>query len=120
MAMTLLASGSLVMKNGFMKAELLHIDECPNWEEAAARFREALNATGHSDVGIVLRLLRTSDEAASVPFAGSPTLTLDDEDLVLSDGRTTDLACRIYFTPTGLAGLPTTAQLVDGIRARGC
>lgn len=102
-----------------MRFELLHIDECPNWEEAAARLREALNATGHSDADIVLRPVHTSEEAAGVPFAGSPTLTLDDEDLVPSDGRTTDLACRIYLTPNGLAGSPTTAQLVEAIQARG-
>ncbi|MET0714332.1 MAG: thioredoxin family protein [Mycetocola sp.] len=102
-----------------MKVELLHIDECPNWEAAAARLGEALNATGHSDANIVLRLLHTSEEAAEVPFAGSPTLTLDDEDLVPSEGRTTDLACRVYLTPNGLAGSPTTAQLVKAIQARG-
>jgi hypothetical protein len=102
-----------------MRVELLHIDECPNWEEAATRLREALNATGHPDANIVLRLLKTSEEAARVPFAGSPTLTLDDEDLVPSEGRTTDLACRIYLTPNGLAGLPTTEQLVEAIQARG-
>ena len=102
-----------------MKVELLHIEDCPNSEVAAARFREALNATGHSDANIVLRLLRTSAEAAGVPFAGSPTLTLDDEDLVPSEGRTSNLACRIYLTPDGLDGLPTTAQLVEAIRARG-
>ena len=102
-----------------MKVELLHIEACRNWEEASTHLREALDETGHTDTAIVHRLLRTPEEAAGVPFAGSPTLTLDDEDLVPSDGQTTNLACRIYFGPTGLAGSPTTAQLVEAIRARG-
>ena len=79
------------------------------------RLEEALAVTGHSDTDVTYRLLRTPEEAAEVPFAGSPTITLDGEDLFATDGRTTDLACRIYFTPAGIAGLPTTEQLVEAI-----
>jgi hypothetical protein len=32
---------------------------------------------------------------------------------------TTDLACHIYDTPAGLAGLPTAEQLVNAIKERG-
>lgn len=99
-----------------MEFEVLHIDQCPNWEEAGGRLRTALNMTGHGDTVISFRLLRTPEDAAHVPFAGSPTITLDGEDLFPSDGRTTDLACRIYSTPAGLAGLPTVEQLTRAIK----
>ncbi|MFP3466880.1 hypothetical protein [Leifsonia sp. SIMBA_070] len=60
-------------------------------------------------------MLSTPEQAALVPFAGSPTITVDGEDLFPSDGGTSDLACRIYYTPDGLAGLPTVDQLIEAI-----
>jgi hypothetical protein len=99
-----------------MKIEILHIDECPHWAEAGARVREALDAIGRADVPIEYRLLRTSDDAAAVQFAGSPTILVDGADAFPSGARTTDLACRIYSTPAGLAGVPTTEQLVETFR----
>jgi hypothetical protein len=97
--------------------EVLHIDNCPNWGEAATRLRAALDATGHSDEAITFRLLQTSEDAVGTAFAGSPTITLDGIDVIPSQGATGDLACRVYMTPSGLAGLPTVDQLVEGIRA---
>ncbi|MBX0301422.1 thioredoxin family protein [Cryobacterium sp. 1639] len=102
-----------------MKIEVLYIDDCPNWVEVGRRLEDALAMGGYSRTPISYRLLRTPDEAAEVSFAGSPTITLDGEDLFATDGRTTDLACRIYFTPSGLAGLPTTEQLTKAIASRG-
>ncbi len=95
--------------------EILHIDECPNWVEAGQRVRDVLDESGREDVEITYKLLRTSDDAASVPFAGSPTIVVDGTDLFPSDGRTSDLACRVYPTPTGLAGLPTIDQIRDAL-----
>lgn len=102
-----------------MNIEVLHIEECPSWVEAGNRLREALNDSGLGETAIIYRLISTPEDAAQVPFAGSPTITIDGQDLFPSGGRTTDLACRVYPTPTGLAGLPTTEQLVDAIAAYG-
>lgn len=98
-----------------MKIEVLHIVECPNWEQAVDRVREALTRLGDASTPVTSRLLRSPEEAAVVPFAGSPTITLDGEDLFPTEGRTSDLACRIYLTPDGLAGMPTIDQLVEEI-----
>jgi hypothetical protein len=98
-----------------MKIEVLHIEECPSWVETGKRLETALAATGHATTTITFRLIRTPEDASRVPFAGSPTITLDGRDVFPSDGRTTDLACRIYSTPAGLAGLPTTEQLQEAI-----
>ena len=100
-----------------MDLEILHIDDCPNWEEAGSRLRAALDSTGHDGESIGFRLIRTSEDASGTAFAGSPTITLDGVDLIPSQGATGDLACRIYPTPSGLAGLPTVEQLIEGIRA---
>ncbi len=99
-----------------MKLEVLHIGDCPNWVEAGSRLREALATAGHTDVPINYRLLRTARDVEGTAFAGSPTITLDGVDLFPSTGVTSDLACRIYRTPVGLAGLPTTEQLVERIQ----
>ena len=101
-----------------MRVEILHIEDCASWEEASLRVRTALAVTGHEDATIITTTLRTQEDAARVAFAGSPTITVDGDDLFPTDGRTTDLACRIYFTPSGLAGLPTVGQMTEAIRHR--
>ena len=99
-----------------MRVEILHIDVCPNWVEAGSRVAAALAELGRGDVEVSYRLLTDSVQAAAVPFAGSPTILLDGVDAFPTDGRTSDLACRIYRTDTGFAGMPSVAQLVEAIR----
>ncbi len=94
---------------------MLHIDDCQNWVEAGDRVKAALGRIGDVSTPVEFRLLRTAEEAARVTFAGSPTITLDGEDLFPSGGQSTDLACRIYYTPEGLARLPTVEQIVEAI-----
>jgi len=98
-----------------MDVEVLHIDDCPNWKDAGRRLRAALDSTGHQDQPISFRLIRSSEDTLGTAFAGSPTITLNGVDLIPSNGATNDLACRIYATPAGLAGLPTVDQLIEGI-----
>ena len=104
---------------GGVNIEVLHIDDCPSWVEAGNRLREALDTTGFGDTEIHYRVLRTFNDAAQVPFAGSPTILLDGEDLFPGGARSSDLACRVYPTPTGLAGMPSTAQLIDALTSHG-
>lgn len=94
-----------------MKIEILHIGECPNQEEAGRRVQIALEAAGLLDATIEYRLLSSPEEAARVPFAGSPTILINGIDAFPGGDRTTDLACRVYHTDQGLAGLPSTEQL---------
>ena len=64
-----------------MIIEVLHIEDCPSWIETGSRLREALDATGFGETTITYRLLGTSADAAQVPFAGSPTITVDGQDV---------------------------------------
>jgi hypothetical protein len=98
-----------------LRAEILHIDDCPSWEEASRRLRAALDSTGHQDTVIAHTLVASPAEAAQVPFAGSPTILIDGTDLFPSAGRTNELACRVYLTPEGLAGRPTKEQLQQAL-----
>lgn len=102
-----------------MRAEILHIEECPSWEAAGRSLRAALDSTGHRDVPIAFTVIASASEAARVPFAGSPTIVIDGQDLFPSDGRTRDLACRVYMTPKGLAGRPTQEQVEAALTAHG-
>ncbi|WP_084620701.1 hypothetical protein [Agromyces italicus] len=102
-----------------MRAEVLHIEECPSWEDAGRGLRSALDATGHRDVAITFTLIASAADATRLPFAGSPTILIDGQDLFPSDGRTTDLACRVYLTPKGLAGRPTQEQVEIALIAHG-
>ncbi|CAN5190398.1 hypothetical protein BH11ACT3_BH11ACT3_19960 [soil metagenome] len=101
-----------------MRFELQHIDDCPNWEVANERLREALVATAHGADPIDVRTVRDPAEAERMGFAGSPTILADGIDLFSGGEDEGALACRVYKTPTGLAGSPTVHQLVDAIEQR--
>ncbi|MHA6669981.1 hypothetical protein ACX3O0_14060 [Homoserinimonas sp. A447] len=96
---------------------MLHIDDCPNWQETGARLTAALKSLGRDDVEVSYQRIDDSDAADRTGFAGSPTIMVNGADLFPSDGRTSDLACRIYFTPQGLAGAPTQVQILDSLAA---
>ena len=100
-----------------MDIQVLHIDDCPNWREAGTRLAAALKALGRYDVEVSYQLIEDTDTASRTGFAGSPTIVVNGADLFPSDGRTSDLACRVYVTPQGLAGLPTQAQVLDSLVA---
>jgi hypothetical protein len=94
-----------------MRVEVLHIEDCPNWEEAGRRARTVLDTLGRRDTAVEYRLLETREDAAAVWFAGSPTILIDGADAFPSDGRTAELACRLYHTGAGISRLPTHEQL---------
>ena len=105
--------------NGFMKLELLHIDQCPNSASAHKLLEEALTALDHADTEIHMRLLKSASDIEGTGFAGSPTITVNGTDIFPDGAPSTDLACRIYMTPNGFAGLPTMDQLTSALRDHG-
>ncbi|TFD54289.1 thioredoxin family protein [Cryobacterium sp. Hh11] len=99
--------------------ELLHVADCPNSEKALVRLRLAVENTMPSSTPIKSTLIDSAATAARLPFAGSPTILVDGVDLFPTDGRTSDLACRIYPTPHGLAGSPTQQQIEAALAPHG-
>lgn len=98
-----------------MKFEVLSIEGCPNGAGAASHLRAALAAEGRT-ASVEQRLIRTATEAAVSAFAGSPTITINGVDLFHEGNSVEELACRVYATPTGLAGTPTIDQIRTAIR----
>jgi hypothetical protein len=82
-----------------MRVDLLHVDECPNWEETLRLLRSALDSTGHPEVLIGVQLIDSEESADRWSFAGSPTILLDGIDPFFSDTGAGSIACRLYLTP---------------------
>ncbi len=102
-----------------MRIELLHIDDCPNTARALEQVEAALAALGRDDVPVHVRLIETAADTAGTGFAGSPTITADGADIFPDGAPSSDLACRIYPTPGGHAGAPTSDQVIEALKNRG-
>lgn len=102
-----------------MKLELLHIDDCPNTAKALEQVEPALAAMGRPDIPVNLRLISNPSDTAGTGFAGSPTITADGADIFPAGAPASDLACRVYRTPGGLAGVPTVPQVMEALTRRG-
>lgn len=101
--------------NGEMKIEVLHIDECPHWEDAGKVLTEVLDELSITEVPIAFTLIRTPEEASAHRFAGSPTILIDGVDAVPGADLTTDLACRIYRDGPRTAGVPSQETLRQAV-----
>ena len=91
-----------------MKLELLYFDDCPHWQIAAERLDQAAASRG---LTVERRLVTTPEEAQAARFRGSPTILIDGQDPFGAADEPFGLACRVYRTPDGPAGSPTTEQL---------
>lgn len=102
-----------------MKVQLLHIEDCPNRQEAKVAIREVLDELGLQTVSIEYRLLTDRHDLLDSGFAGSPTVLIDGRDAIPGTTPIDELACRMYASPGGLTPSPTRHQIRDAIlRAR--
>lgn len=91
-----------------MRVELRYFDGCPNWRVTEQRLRSLADELGFE---VVLRRVETPDEAEALDFRGSPSVIVDGADPFATGSEPVGLACRLYDTPEGTAGSPTTEQL---------
>lgn len=94
-----------------MEIEILHIEACPNWRYAGELVSRVLDELDAKHVPVTFTLISTPDEAAAVPFAGSPTILVDGVDAFPSEGATADLACRVYQSEGRFTGTPSLSDL---------
>ena len=92
--------------------EILYFADCPNWPPVATAVDRLARELG---VAVDVRLVRVAseDEALRLRFLGSPTVRLDGRDVEPGAGERRDfaLACRVYRTEEGFAGLPQDGWL---------
>ncbi|MDI3406883.1 hypothetical protein [Streptomyces cavernicola] len=105
-----------------MEIEILVVPDCPHQQLAESRLREALDDLALDDVGLAgtgftTRVVGGQLEAERSGFTGSPTFLVDGRDPFAEPGVPPSLACRVYRTPGGLAGVPEVGQLVKVLRA---
>lgn len=91
-----------------MRVELLYFDDCPNWRIAAERLDAIAYRRG---LHVERRVVSTPAEAEAARFRGSPTILVNGNDPFATGDEAFGLACRVYQTPDGPAGSPTTEQL---------
>lgn len=92
-----------------MDITLLYFDECPNWQVADQRL--AAIAAARTGVTVTRQRIETLEDAERMRFRGSPSILVDGVDPFAEPGAGVGLSCRVYRTPEGLAGAPTTEQL---------
>lgn len=91
--------------------ELLVVPDCPHEAEAVAL---AERAAAEAGVGVRVRatVVATEAEAQARGFVGSPTFLVEGVDPFAVPGASVGVACRVYSTPGGFAGVPA----VDALR----
>lgn len=103
-----------------MKIEVLYFEGCPNHEpavQAVASVLEELGIEAHLESTNV----RDEAEATERAFIGSPSIRIDGVDVEpVATPIVPRLACRIYRTREGIAGVPDRETLKEALRrARG-
>lgn len=98
-----------------MRVQLLYFAGCPHWRVADERLADALRVLGREYVEVEHRRVETVEEAEELRFLGSPTIRIDSTDPFASGTEQVGLTCRVYSTPAGLSGSPTSAQFIEAL-----
>src|SRR5215211_1864817 len=97
-----------------MQMEILYFDGCPTYLKAEKTLREVLEEGLDAEVDLIA--VNTDEEAQELRFAGSPTIRVNGEDLFpVPEPAEYANGCRIYTTPQGLRGAPTTDMLREAL-----
>lgn len=93
--------------------ELLAWSGCPSHTVAERELRGILHELGLTDVSIVTTWIEDDATAEKRRFVGSPTLRVDDEELIPPDPSDTfALTCRVYrLADGGFSPTPDPEQL---------
>src|SRR5215217_8402378 len=99
------------LRSATMRVEVLYFDGCPTYRVAEETLRGVLDQED-AEAEVELVAVNTEEEAKRLLFPGSPTIRVNGEDLFAVPERAEyALSCRMYATPEGLRGAPTTEML---------
>ena len=101
-----------------MDVRVLYLEGCASWRTAAERLRQALALHGSPDTPIKSVQLGVDAVGDNPGWGGSPTILVDDQDLFPIATIPVAPVCRLYSTPTGMAGSPTVEAMVGALARR--
>ena len=79
-----------------MKVELLWWEGCPSWSEALDQLKASMTDLGLDPETVEMREVESDEQAENERFPGSPTIRIDGQDVVPTNGEPIGLACRVY------------------------
>ena len=99
--------------------EFLWWEGCPSTEQALSDLRSAMAEAGLDPDSIVLREIRTDEDAGAAAFVGSPTIRVDGRDVQPPTGdEPIGLNCRVYRRRDGrVSPVPDPADLREALAA---
>ena len=100
-----------------MEITIQYSEGCPNWQLAEERVRSALAQCGRVSTNLTFERVDTPERAEAAGFRGSPTILVNGRDPFAESSPPVGLTCRLFVTPDGVAGSPTTGQLVHAIES---
>lgn len=91
-----------------MKIEFLYFDGCPNHETALTNLQESL-ATENINSKIEMINIEKAEDAVRHRFLGSPSIRINDQDLEIVEGESTEysMRCRRYKDGDMIEGHPS-------------
>jgi hypothetical protein len=116
---SLCSCNSPVVHHQIVQVSVLYFASCPNWQETGRRVRAALDQAGYTGTAVTFVPVESLGQAAAVVLRGSPTITVDGEDLFPARLPPVGLNCRLYPTTNGPAGVPDLIDLIAALRERG-
>jgi hypothetical protein len=105
---------------GDARVELLFWAGCPSHPRALEDLRAALAEGGRDPDAVVVREVRTQEQATAEAFVGSPTIRVDGTDIVAPPkDEPPALACRVYRRRDGrFSPVPDPEDLRDALAGR--
>src|SRR6059058_1368170 len=101
-----------------MHVELLFWAGCPSHRKALRELQVVLRESGQDPEAVIVREIKTDDDAASEGFVGSPTIRIDGADLQPLADEPTGLTCRIYRRRDGrISPTPDPADVREAVLA---
>jgi hypothetical protein len=95
--------------------ELLVVPNCPHEGQAREVLRAALELAGVDAGPVTVTAIDSAEQAQRRRFIGSPTFLIDGVDPFAVPEAPTGVACRIYASASGVAGVPEVEALRDAL-----
>lgn len=99
---------------GGMRVELLVVPDCPHESAAARLLAEALADVGLGSVEFAVTVIESQADADRRHFIGSPTFSVDGQDVFPEADRPASIACRVYAA--GENGVPPVRDLRQALK----